>query len=369
MTTIPQIGFWDYTAPGGGGGLETYSRADYDALLDDMVAGGFNSLVLGIKWLSTGYRSKHPWLDQDPNCTAIASDNALIHHALRGARERGIKTWLLVVGTQYKSAQFGLTPTGHWNDVGIYDLDCPGLVERIEALFTEIAELFGAETDGIVAEIEFCDGEAPHRIPLYDAWAAANSRPDFASIKQIRLEPRSYPFAHWRDFTTHQRCIVFNRIESVVRKAGFAGKLSALIELENSPMALLGNTNIEALKNGLPNWGVTTYDSIYDRTRHRLATMDFCIETPRAVGFEVAWLTRGVMTFGESWSDKVMSLPDQWRMSLEDARDHRPDILWFMGSDARVDGPVSSNKKLPAWGYPDGLTARKELMKMTRRIL
>lgn len=44
-----EIGFWDYTSPGGGGGLETYPREDWDRLLDDMAAGGLNSLALGIK--------------------------------------------------------------------------------------------------------------------------------------------------------------------------------------------------------------------------------------------------------------------------------------------------------------------------------
>ena len=43
-----------------------------------MAAGGFNSLVLGIKWLTTGYRSRLTWLDQRPGNAAIASDNATI---------------------------------------------------------------------------------------------------------------------------------------------------------------------------------------------------------------------------------------------------------------------------------------------------
>ena len=62
---MQEMGFWDYTAPGGGGGLESYREEDWDRLLDDMAAGGFNSLVLGIKWFTTGYRSRLPWLDQD----------------------------------------------------------------------------------------------------------------------------------------------------------------------------------------------------------------------------------------------------------------------------------------------------------------
>ena len=56
------IGFWDYTSPGGGGGLETYRRDDWARLLDDMAGGGCDSLALGIKWLTTGYRSRLPWL-------------------------------------------------------------------------------------------------------------------------------------------------------------------------------------------------------------------------------------------------------------------------------------------------------------------
>jgi len=211
-----ETGFWDYASPGGGGGLETYRGGDWDRLLDDMVVDGFNSLALGIKWLTTGYRSRLPLLDQDPACTVIDTDNELLHDALREARRRGIRTWLLVVATQFKMGPFGLAPTnGTWGDIGTYDLDCPGLGERIEALFDEVTGLFGAETDGIVAELEFCDGESPHRIPLYNAWAAARSRPDFATIKNLRLE-------------------------RVVRGRGFRGTLASILELDNLPTRLSG---------------------------------------------------------------------------------------------------------------------------------
>ena len=64
-----EIGFWDYTCPGNGS-LERYTKADWDELLDDMVVGGCNSFVRCVKWLTTGYRSQLPWLDQDPPCTA-----------------------------------------------------------------------------------------------------------------------------------------------------------------------------------------------------------------------------------------------------------------------------------------------------------
>ena len=62
QSSISEIGFWEYTCPGHGS-VEEYSARDWDVLLDDMSAGGFNSLVLGVKWLSTGYRSRLKWLD------------------------------------------------------------------------------------------------------------------------------------------------------------------------------------------------------------------------------------------------------------------------------------------------------------------
>jgi hypothetical protein len=221
----------------------------------------------------------------------------------------------------------------------------------------------------MVVELEFCDGEAPHRIPIYNDWAGKNNRPDFAAIKNIRLEPRSYPFTHWRDFTTQRRIEMLRRIEKVVRARGFTGRLSSLIELDNPPTALLGNVNMKMLRDALPHWMAVTYDSIYDRRRNRLATMDFCIEQPRALGLEVAYLSRGVMTFPLQPDMPATTLGEQWRMSLEDAACHRPDILWFMGADARLDGLVCSNVQLPRWGCPDGRTGRQELMAMARSIL
>ncbi|MGE5224223.1 MAG: hypothetical protein ACM3PY_17435, partial [Omnitrophica WOR_2 bacterium] len=223
---MKEIGFWDYTCPFNGS-LERYTRSDWDVLLDDMAAGGFNSLVLSIKWLTTGYASRYSWLDQDPQCTAIASKNALIHQALRGARSRSLHTWLLVVATIFSARQFDLPggapywlPDGYTygsQDFRVYDLDTPGLVERIELLFGEVVDLFGGDVDGIVVEFEFSDGEAAHRIPIYNEWARQNHRPDFAAIKESRLEPRFYPYTHWRDFTTSRRIEAMQRIEQVVR--------------------------------------------------------------------------------------------------------------------------------------------------------
>ena len=94
--------------------------------------------------------------------------------------------------------------------------------------------------------------------------------------------------------------------------------------------------------------------------------MDFCIHAPREAGFEVCYLTRGVMTFDAvPWLEPT-DLPTQWKMEIEDAITHRPDTLWFMGSDTRVDSPVCSPINLPKWGFNDGRTARLHLMRMAR---
>ncbi len=364
-TILKDIGFWDYTCPRHGS-LERYTLADWDILLDDIVGGGFNSLVLGIKWITTGYRSRLPWLDQDLACSAIASDNALIHHALRGAQARGLKIWLLVVASIYPKLAQNL-PGGmpYWTgEYSAYDVDTPGLMERIEALFIEIIDLFGNETNGLVVELEFCDGESDHRVPIYNQWAIENNRPDFATIKAIRLEPRAYPFTHWRDFTTSRRIQTLKHIEEVVRAAGFSGELSSIIELDSQPMVVMGNVNLEMLQQALPHWSVVTYDSIYDRRRNRLASADFCIQQPHQLGLVTRYLTRGVMTFGIPPELPPTRLEDQWRMSLEDTLALRPDTLWFMGTDCRLDGLVCSNLKLPQWGFSDGRTARLQLMQM-----
>ncbi len=364
---MKEIGFWDYTAPQHGS-LECYTKQDWDLLLDDMAEGGFNSFVLCIKWMTTGYRSKFAWLDQNEQCTAISSDNELIHYALDGARMRGIKTWILVVATQFPVKQFGLNPlwTEEWTKevfgeyIGYYDLDHPGLQERILDMFGEITELFGHKTDGIIVELEFCDRDEPHRIELYNHWASDNNRPDYASIKNIRLQPRSFPFTHWRDFTTHRRIKMLKEIEALVRAKGFTGEIATICEIEIGPSVVIGGSNLQMIQNEMPSCKLVTYDGIYDRRVNRLATMDFCIEQPKKLGHSVYYLSRGVMPS----LDDPGPLEQQWRMTLEDARDHQPDGLWFMGSDCRVDGMVCSIHRLPKVGFDNGRDARLKLMGM-----
>ena len=369
---MKEIGFWDYPAPRHGS-LERYTEEDYDILLDDMAEGGFNSLVLGVKWMTTGYRSRFPWLDQDPACTAVSTDNRVLHYALREARKRGIRTRLLIVATQFPVRAFGLEPvwTPEWTlgvfgePFGYYDLDHPGLRERMSEMTDEITGLFGKETDGIVLELEFCDREEPHRIELYEDWARENGRPGYAEIKKIDLQPRSFPFTHWRDFTTQRRIEVYKELEAVIRKRGFNGEISTIAEIENSPLAVIGNMNLTMVREQTPECALVTYDGIYDRNANRLATMDFCIAQPKKLGFSVYYLSRGVMP----WMDdprRFGPLEDQWAMTLEDARIHGPDGLWFMGSDCRVDGMVCSVHRLPQFGFESGRDARLKLMRMAK---
>jgi hypothetical protein len=367
-----EVGFWDYTCPKHGS-IDKYTKEDWDILLDDIAEGEFKSLVLGVKWLTTGYRSRYSWLDQDSEAATIASDNQTLHYALQEARKRGIQTWLLVVGTIFATKPFGPEPP--WKesiefcrdfykmDAGYYDLDHPGLLDRMTLLLEEVVELFGEYAHGIVVELEFCDRAETHRIPLYNEWAQKNNRPSFDEIKKIDLQPRSFPFSHWRDFTTERRIVSLTHLEAAIRKKGFQGELSTINEMENSNMVVIGNTNLNMLSEQIPNWSLVTYDGVYDRRLNRRSSMEFCIDIPKQLGFDVNYLSRGVMTFLEP-----RPLLDEWRMIIEDAIAHQPKRLWFMGADAQYDGAIVNKSLLPQWGFDDGRTARLALMAMAKKM-
>src|SRR3990172_4153903 len=90
---LEEHGFWDYTTPGAGG-MERFTKDDYSYLLDDMAQARMNSLFVCVKWATTGYRSRLPFLDQIPGNPAIESDNDLIRYVIGEAGNRGIKVWL-----------------------------------------------------------------------------------------------------------------------------------------------------------------------------------------------------------------------------------------------------------------------------------
>jgi len=367
---LQSIGFWDYTCPGHGS-VEQYTCDDWSQLLDEMSAAGMNSLVLGVKWLSTGYRSQLNWLDQrSEDSLAVRDDNRVIHHVLAEARKRRIQTWLLVVATQYHIPSFGMEPLSQmrWGDVGLYDLDQPAVEGRIVDLFDEVIQLFGSEADGLVVELEFCDRAAPHRIEPYNQWADTNNRPNYKEISHIPPDPRCSPFEDWRDYTTDRRVDVCRKVEHAVRAGGFHGELAVISEMRSAPYLVMGACNLERLRDGLPGWSLVTYDDLYDRTVNRLASMDICIEQPREVGFDVHWVTRGVMTFSAGFAQGTGDLERQWQLSIEDALNHRPDSLWLMGADARHAGMVCNAELLPQWGFDDGRAARRRLFDMLRPL-
>ncbi|MXZ35707.1 MAG: hypothetical protein F4Z21_10875 [Acidobacteria bacterium] len=86
---LREHGFWDYTTPGAGG-MESYRQEDYLSLLDDMAGAGMNSLMIYVKWLTTGYRSRLSFQDQSPDNPVIASDNSLLRRTIEEAGKRGI---------------------------------------------------------------------------------------------------------------------------------------------------------------------------------------------------------------------------------------------------------------------------------------
>ena len=81
--------------------MERYQRDDYLRLFDDMSGAGMNSLLVCIKWLTTGYRSCLPFLDQLLDNPVIDSDNALLREAIEEARKRDIKVLLGAVVSIY----------------------------------------------------------------------------------------------------------------------------------------------------------------------------------------------------------------------------------------------------------------------------
>lgn len=82
---LREHGFWDYTTPGAGS-MEQYGRDDYRILFDDMAVAGMNSLVIVVKWFTTGYKSALPFLDQQPDNPVIASNTVWIGNIPRKSR-------------------------------------------------------------------------------------------------------------------------------------------------------------------------------------------------------------------------------------------------------------------------------------------
>jgi hypothetical protein len=373
MPFLKEHGFWDYTSPATGG-MERFEKADYRSLLEDMQAAGMNSLLVCVKWLTTGYRSKLKFLDQSPTNPMIASDNRLLRDAIEEAARRGIRVWLGAVVSNYVYDCFGSTPLRRApyegvGDVAIYDLDNPLLCERGVQLFEELVELFPGIA-GLEVEVEDSGWEAPHRIPLYNAWAATRGKPSFGQLGHP-ITPRLYDLEPWRDYTTSRRIDFMSQIEAAVRARGFKGQLAMLCETSRSAYCLTQEVNLSHFHKALPQWRAVTYEAGYQKIEAREASMEFCVGMPRSLGLDVCYLPRGVMT----WTWPVgnfplpISLEESWKRDIEDIVRYQPHTVWWFGSGAKGNGIHVDEQLLRKEGWADGVAARRSLLNQIGKTL
>ena len=369
--SLMEYGFWDYTTPGAGG-MEAFKQDDYVSLLDDMAQAGMNSLMIFVKWLTTGYRSRLPFQDQSPDNPVIASDNSLLRRVIEEAVKRKIKIWLGGAVTYFDVTKFGEKPHRTYDrlgdfdlpvKVGLYDTDTPGLTERIVQIYEELVESFPG-IGGLEVELEGAGMENPHRIPLYNRWAEENGRPPFRELAHP-LNPRAFDVPAWRDYTTHSRLKVLKAVEDAVRAKGFRGDLAMICETGSTTYAIGQAVNVREFHKLFPHWIATTYE--YDKWDHRYAMMDVCIDHPTQEGVRVFYLPRGVMTWGGEWPLPI-SLEQSWQMDLEDIHKFRPHRVWWFGSGARNEGAHVSVSRLKQSGYGSGEDARRALLELTSEL-
>jgi hypothetical protein len=372
--SLHEHGFWDYTAPGAGG-MEGYTRDDYSALLDDMSASGMNSVLVMPKWITTGYRSRLPFVDQHPSNPVTGSDNVLLRDFLNDAKRRGIKTWIGAVASMFParcvaSAPYSFYDGSQWGasieKIGCYDLDTPEVNEFAQPLFEELYELFPA-IDGFMVELEFAAHVMPHRAPLYNAWAEANRRPRFDSLF-MKLDGRSMTsLSPWREYSTHRRTELLAKIEKALRARGFRGELAMLCETGRSPGIAVQEVDCELFRRRCPNWAAVSYEYAYDKdTPCRLGMMEMAITLPRKAGLKTYYLPRGVMTFNGTWP-MTIPLEETWRRECEDIVQFMPDGVWWFGSGQGANnGWHVDTGRLKQSGFADGRAARNALLRATR---
>ena len=363
---LKEHGFWDYTTPGASG-MEKYQKKDYLLLLDDMAKAGMNSLCIMVKWLTTGYRSRLPFLDQLPGCPVIESDNRLLQDAIEEAGKRKIKIWLGAVVSYFDADKF--TGEKPWHvfenmggyklpvGVGAYAADAPGLTERVVQIYEELLDLFPTVA-GLLVELESCGIEQPERIPRYNAWAQENHRPPFEQLGHP-FNPRAFDVGAWRDYTSDARFKVLRAVEHAVRGKGFRGDLSMICETGSYTYNMFQEVNLKEYRKQFPSWKTLTYE--YEKYMNRYAMMDLCIDSPKREGLEVYYLPRGVMTWGMKWPLPI-SLRESWRLDLEDIQTFRPHSVWWFGSGTVGEGTHVSLSRLQTSGFRDGVEARRALI-------
>jgi hypothetical protein len=378
-TPLQEHGFWDYTAPGTGG-MEGYTRDEYAQLLDDVQAsggGGMNSVLVIPKWITTGYRSRLPFLDQHPTNPVTRSDNRLLRDFFDDAKRRGIKTWVGCVATMlptrhvktpslmvHDGVAWGCPPPGG-GGYGTYDLDVPEVVDRAPLICAELVEQFPM-VDGFMLEMEWAAQVTPHREGPYNAWAKANGKPAFAELF-TRFDGRSLEIGPWREYATHRRAELVKVIERELRAANFRGELSMLCETGRSYGSVSQEVRLDQFHAACPEWAAVSYEYSYDKnTPTRLGMMEMAIGLPKRAGMKTYYLPRGVMTWGGRWPMSI-SLEESWRRDIEDILRFGPDGVWWFGSGAgAIDGWHVNRERLKQSGFADGRDARKKLMETTR---
>jgi hypothetical protein len=386
---LREHGFWEYTTPGAGG-FEAYDYDDYMLALDDMVQAGMNSLLLQIKWVTTGYRSGLPYLDQLPGNRVIESDNELLRKVIAGARARKIKTWLSLVTNHFEPDKFGsiphtVYPSKHGCPIpsGVYDPDAPRVVEASVEMFEEAVDLF-PDVDGLELEMEYVADREPHRIPFYNEWAKANNRP-------LYDDPGCVSGRHWFDYQTASIIKVMKAVEKAVRDKGFRGDL-AHINYVSRAMVTDSKTgiqyripdhvvNVEMMQSECPSWGSIDYayhkglprspDSRdwYPRSPDCLEDfyMDVAVGYPKRLGLTAYYLARGVMTYTWGGTDR-QRLERSWEQDVADVLKHQPQGFWWFGAGSRSPGAHTSLPLLKQLGYPDDVAARRALLKIAAQL-
>ncbi len=345
-----------------------YYEQDYTRLLDDMAATGMNSLCIMVKWLTTGYRSRLPFLDQLPYCPVIASDNRLLRDAISEAKKRNITVWLGAVVSYYDSEKFtGAKPWHVFQDMGGYKLpmgvgayaaDEPLLIERAVQIFEELLDLFPGIA-GLVVELESSGMEQPERILRYNQWAKENDRPSFEKLGHP-FNPRSFEVRPWRDYTSYARFKVLRAVERAARNKGFKGDLAMICETGSYTYCAVQEVNLKEYGKQFPHWKTITYE--YEKYMNRYTMMGLCIESPKQEGLEVYYLPRGIMTWGLKWPMPI-SLEESWRRDLEDIQMFQPESVWWFGSGTVGDGTHVSLARIQKSGYRDGVDARRALLR------
>ena len=363
-------GFWEYTTPYTGG-FESYDYDDYLTTLDDMAQAGMNSLMMMVKWFTTGYRSKLPYLDQSPDNKVIASNNELLRKVMAAAKSRRIKVWLGVVMSHYDADKCDLTPRGVTPGflgcpfrVGFYDPDVPGMIEHGTKVFEELLDEL-PQPDGFMLEMEDVDVRKPYRIGPYNEWAKANNRPPHD-------DPTVVSGLHWFDYQTAAIIRATKAVENAVRAKGFRGDLATINKLrevrdKTRPITTKNQlVNIEMMRRDCPAWATINYN--YDKGLAD-GNYDWCMEPavtyPKSLGMNVYYLPRGVMTF--QWKEPPWQrerLERSWTQDVADVLKYQPQNVWWFGAGGKSDGIDTSIKHLKRMGYADDVAARRALLRI-----